>query len=77
MKRFAALAMAMALCLSIFTGCSGKSGGSASGAGTSGSAASGEWQPNRSVTMLVPWSAGGALTWRCAPWCPIWRTTWA
>ena len=60
MKRFAALAMAMALCLSIFTGCSGKSGGSASGAaGTSGSAASGEWQPNRSVTMLVPWSAGG------------------
>ena len=55
MKRFAALAMAMALCLSIFTGCSGKSGGSASGsAGTSGSAASGEWQPNRSVTMLVP-----------------------
>lgn len=60
MKRFAALAMAMALCLSIFTGCSGKSGGSASGAaGTSDPAASGEWQPNRSVTMLVPWSAGG------------------
>lgn len=56
MKKIIALAAAAAMCLTLFTGCGSKSGG----AGTSGSSTSAdEWKPSRSVTVLVPWSAGG------------------
>ncbi len=56
MKKIIALAAAAAMCLTLFTGCGSKSGG----AGTSGSSTSADkWKPSRSVTVLVPWSAGG------------------
>ena len=63
-KKVAAFATATALCTALVAGCS-SSGGSSSGgsnSGSSGGSSSGEsgtWEPNRSITMLVPWSAGG------------------
>ena len=58
-KKVAAFATATALCTALIAGCS-SSGGSSSGGSNSGSSGeSGTWEPNRSITMLVPWSAGG------------------
>ncbi|WP_369282843.1 tripartite tricarboxylate transporter substrate binding protein [Oscillibacter sp. GMB15532] len=59
MKKIIALAAAAAICLALFTGCGSTSGTSGSSGSTGGSSAPGEWTPNRSITMLVPWSAGG------------------
>lgn len=60
MKKIIALAAAAAMCLMLFAGCGSKSGSAGtSGSSTGSSTSAGEWQPSRSVTMLVPWSAGG------------------
>lgn len=61
MKRTAAIMMAAILGLAVLAGCSKaeSSIGSAEKGNTQAETANGEWKPTRSVTMLVPWSAGG------------------
>lgn len=59
MKRVLALAMSMALCLCVFAGCSKPQSGAGSAAASGSSATPGEWVPQRSINVIVPWSAGG------------------
>lgn len=64
MKRMLAFALTVAMSLAMLSGCgqSGQTSTPSAGTSTGGSATSapaGEWTPNRSITMLVPWSAGG------------------
>ena len=68
MKRMLAFALSLAMCMGLFAGC-GNSGGTTSStppadSSTGSSAASSVvedtgWNPDRAVTILVPWSAGG------------------
>ena len=71
MKRISALVLSIAMCMGLLAGCgqsgesskpSGGTSGSASGAVSSSATSGGEskgWNPERAVTILVPWSAGG------------------
>ena len=61
-KKIAALCTGAALSVSLLAACGGgtsstPAGGGSSASGTNGS--EGGWEPERSITMLVPWSAGG------------------
>lgn len=66
MKKIFALALAMALSCSLFTGCGSKEEPAPAPAPStpatpeaSAPAEPTEWNPDRAVTILVPWSAGG------------------
>lgn len=57
MKKVLAATMCLALGLTLLTGC-GQSSGNNTAGGDTGSKVSAQW-PERTITMLVPWSAGG------------------
>lgn len=60
MKRMLSLALSLMMVVTLLGGC-GSSSSASSGSGATSASASGSsgWQPTHSITMLVPWSAGG------------------
>lgn len=58
-KRVLALCTGATLSISLLAACSSSSGSTASGNSSGTNTSDGGWQPERSITMLVPWSAGG------------------
>lgn len=64
-KRFIVLLLVSALALSALVGCSSQSlststtAADSSGSGAAEAESSGEWVPDRTITLICPWSAGG------------------